>query len=232
MPAAAENERRGGPPYWWYVDAGPGGQYRAIVRHGDTSCRTIDVGAAGEVRRDAGPGVWRVTREWSRATENLYSAWIEKLFDAPLDEDPTWRALHEITRDPERNFLHDHLGLGEDDARGLRLEPDCADLPYFLRAYFAVLWLPFGCSGAPAATAASRRTAGAGTELDADGRTARRSSACRASSSGRSVRPPSPGPAAHRVTTTGPISIPRGSAGIRFVPAPSTRIRTDTCSSW
>jgi hypothetical protein len=151
LPAAAENERRGGPPYWWYVDLVPpkAGQYRAIVRHGTTTiaCRTIDVGAAGEERRDAGPGVWRVTREWSRATENLYSAWIEKLFDAPLDEDPTWRALHEVTRDPERNFLHDHLGLGEDDAHGLRLEPDCADLPYFLRAYFAwKLGLPFGYS--------------------------------------------------------------------------------------
>src|SRR5262249_49295077 len=45
----------------------------------------------------------------------------------------------------ERNFLHDHLGLGED--RGLRLAPDCADLPYFLRAYFAwKLGLPFGWS--------------------------------------------------------------------------------------
>ena len=150
-PAAAENERRGGPPYWWYVDVVPRktGQYRAVVRHGTKTlaCRTIDVGAAGEARRETGPGVWPVTREWSRGTENLYSAWIEKLFDAPLDDDPTWRALHEVTRDPERNFLHDHLGLGEDDAHGLRLEPDCADLPYFLRAYFAwKLGLPFGYS--------------------------------------------------------------------------------------
>ena len=38
--------------------------------------------------RDA-PGVWPVTREWSRATENLYSAWIEKLFDDPLDAEPS-----------------------------------------------------------------------------------------------------------------------------------------------
>src|SRR5262249_26713122 len=44
-------------------------------------------------------------------------------------------------------FLHDHLGLGEDGERGLRLRPDCADLPYFLRAYFAwKLRLPFGWS--------------------------------------------------------------------------------------
>src|SRR5262249_59863576 len=92
-PAAAENERRGGPPYWWYVDVvlRKAGQYRAVVRHGTKTlaCRTIDVGDAGGVRRDTGPGVWPVTQEGSRATENLYSAWIEKLFDAPLDEDPT-----------------------------------------------------------------------------------------------------------------------------------------------
>src|SRR5262245_3225823 len=151
LPAAAENERRGGPPCWWYVGLVPrkAGEYRAILRRGPATlaCRTIDVGAAGEERRDTGPGVWPVTAEWSGATENLFSAWIEKLFDAPLDEEPTWRALHDVTRDPQRNFLHDHLGLGEDGARGLRLEPDCADLPYFLRAYFAwKLGLPFGYS--------------------------------------------------------------------------------------
>jgi hypothetical protein len=30
------------------------------------------------------------------ATENLYSAWIETLFDAPLDEELSWPALHEV----------------------------------------------------------------------------------------------------------------------------------------
>src|SRR5262249_60640596 len=151
QPASATTERRGGPPYWWLVDVVPhkAGQYRAVVRHGTQmlACRTIDVGTAGEKPRDTGPGVWPVVREWNRGTENLYSAWIENLFDAPLDEDPTWRALHEVTRDPQRNFLHDHLGVGEDDGHGLRMEPDCADLPYFLRAYFAwKLGLPFGFS--------------------------------------------------------------------------------------
>jgi hypothetical protein len=88
-----------------------------------------------------------VTRAWSRPAEALYSAWIEKLFDDPLDAEPSWRSLDEVTRARERNSLHDHLGLGEDDERGLRLAPDCADLPYFLRAYFAwKLGLPFGWS--------------------------------------------------------------------------------------
>jgi hypothetical protein len=79
--------------------------------------------------------------------ENLYSAWIEHLFDAPLDTEPSWHSLDEVTSRPERNFLHDHLGLEEDGEHGLRLAPDCADLPYFLRAYFAwKLGLPFGWS--------------------------------------------------------------------------------------
>ena len=84
---------------------------------------------------------------WSRTEETLYAAWIEALF-ADADERSSWKALHEVTRDPARNLLHDHLGLGEDDASGpnaLVMTPDCADNPYFLRAYFAwKLGLPFG----------------------------------------------------------------------------------------
>jgi hypothetical protein len=76
----------------------------------------------------------------------LYSAWVEKLFDAPLDAAPSWPALHVVLRDQSRNFLHNHLGLGE-DTMGLVIRPDCADLPYFLRAYFAFkMGLPFGFS--------------------------------------------------------------------------------------
>ena len=84
---------------------------------------------------------------WSRTEETLYSAWIEALF-ADADERSSWNALHEVLRDPARNLLHDRLGLGEDDASGpnaLVMTPDCADNPYFLRAYFAwKLGLPFG----------------------------------------------------------------------------------------
>jgi hypothetical protein len=83
---------------------------------------------------------------WDRSTEDLYSAWIEKLFDAPLEAELSWPALHEVLRDPLRNFLFNHLGLGEDQ-KGLIVRPDCADLPYFLRAYFAFkMGLPFGYS--------------------------------------------------------------------------------------
>ena len=52
--------------------------------------------------------------------------------------------MHEVLRDPSRNVLFNHLGLREDQ-KGLVIQPDCADVPYFLRAYFAFkMGLPFG----------------------------------------------------------------------------------------
>ena len=98
---------------------------------------------AAAAARDDG-SVWPLRNTWNRATENLYSAWIEKLFDAPLDATLSWPALHEVLRDRSRNFLFNHLGLNEDSMK-MFIRPDCADLPYFLRAYFAFkMGLPFG----------------------------------------------------------------------------------------
>jgi hypothetical protein len=51
-----------------------------------------------------------------------------------------------VLRDKSRNFLFNHLGLREDQMNQV-IRPDCADLPYFLRAYFAFkMGLPFGYS--------------------------------------------------------------------------------------
>ena len=98
----------------------------------------------GQARRQAASGPCAIPG--IAELRNLYSAWIEKLFDAPLDAAPSWPALHEVLRDQSRNFLFNHLGLGE-DKMGLIIRPDCADLPYFLRAYFAFkMGLPFGYS--------------------------------------------------------------------------------------
>lgn len=138
--------RQGSQPFRWFVEVPTylPGTYRACISETKV-CAEVVVGAELRQRREA--GVWPVTRQWSRANENLFSAWIEHLFDDPPDAEPTWRSLHEVTRQNSRNFLHNHLSQGEDDERGLRLEPDCADLPYFLRAYFAwKLGLPFGYS--------------------------------------------------------------------------------------
>ena len=151
--AAHSSERGGGPPYFWSVEvpSPAAGTWKAmLVREGAAeACRTItrdiEVGRKpGAAPRAAGGGVWPVRDSWNRETENLYSAWIEKLFDAPLDQELSWPALHEVLRDKSRNLLFNHLGLKEDEKK-LVIQPDCADLPYFLRAYFAFkMGLPFG----------------------------------------------------------------------------------------
>jgi hypothetical protein len=99
---------------------------------------------------------WPSVRAWDAGEEALYSAWLRELFHAELGADLATTALDRITGDPARNLLHGALGWDEDAKHpgGLAMRPDCADTPYFLRAYYA--WkrgLPFGfraCSrGAP-----------------------------------------------------------------------------------
>jgi hypothetical protein len=153
--AAQSRERHGGPPYFWLAEvASPAaGTWRAkLVRdRAPAECSTITRKIAVRADRPAPPSatagsVWPVRNTWNSTTENLFSAWVEKLFDDPLDAAPSWPALHEVLRDRSRNFLFNHLGLGEDTMK-IVLRPDCADLPYFLRAYFAFkMGLPFGYS--------------------------------------------------------------------------------------
>jgi hypothetical protein len=137
-----------GPPYsrWVEVLEPEAGSWTAAFADGDQlrACERIGV-AANPVpqakRRTAGPA-WGVNRKWGRDTENLFAAFIEQLFRDPSGGDVTWSRLQELIGERERNLLYDHRSVGE-DAR-LDLEPDCADLPYFLRAYFAwKLGLPF-----------------------------------------------------------------------------------------
>jgi hypothetical protein len=153
--AAKSRERHGGPPYFWLAEvAAPvaGTWHAKLARdHAPAECSTITheiaVRAAEPPRPQATDGsLWPVRNTWNRATENLYSAWIEKLFDAPQDATLSWKALHEVLRDRSRNFLFNHLGLREDQM-GQVIRPDCADLAYFLRGYFAFkMGLPFGYS--------------------------------------------------------------------------------------
>ena len=154
--AATSHERHGGPPYFWVAEvASPAaGTWRAKLSASSgapADCATIthEIAVSGSEPpppHNGGEGVWPIRNAWSRETENLYSAWVEKLFDAPLDATPSWPALHEVLRDRSRNLLFNHLGLREDQT-GLVMRPDCADLPYFLRAYFSFkMGLPFGYS--------------------------------------------------------------------------------------
>ncbi len=151
--AAKSRERHGGPPYFWFAEVaspGEGTWHAKLARDGapaECSTLTREIAVGGKQPpppRAGGKSVWPVRDTWNRATENFYSAWIEKLFDAPLEETLSWKALHEGLRDKSRNFLFNHLGLGEDEKK-LVIQPDCADLPYFLRAYFAFkMGLPYG----------------------------------------------------------------------------------------
>jgi len=133
------------------------GEYRALVgRDGrGLRCTTFRVAArrfVGVPRAALADGVWPLSRRWNKAEEALFSAWVREMFHAPRGEDLAFTRLGQVTSNPSRNLLYDHFGWNEDTASaGLRLKPDCADTPYFIRAYFA--WkrgLPFGfrqCSG-------------------------------------------------------------------------------------
>ncbi|SIO62100.1 hypothetical protein SAMN05443247_09112 [Bradyrhizobium erythrophlei] len=151
--AVKPSDRRGGPPYSWFAEvaAPAAGTWHAKLERdpasADCSPITRDIVVSARkpegVRIPAG-SIWQVSNSWNSTNEALFSAWIEKLFDAPVDQDLSWKAWHEVLRDQSRNFLFNYLGRGEDNAKsGLR--PDCADFVYFLRAYFAFkMGLPFG----------------------------------------------------------------------------------------
>ena len=137
-----------GPPFsrWVEVTDPAAGRWTAVFADGGLvrACEHIGVAkrpARTSPRTGAGP-TWNATWKWELDTENLYAAFVEQLFREPSGEDITWTRLQDVIGQPERNLLYDHRLPGE-DAR-LDLEPDCADLPYFLRAYFAwKLRLPF-----------------------------------------------------------------------------------------
>ncbi|WP_310598641.1 hypothetical protein [Desulfobulbus sp.] len=125
-----------GIPWWSASTIDPladNGHYRVEARtNSDSSaCRELYLGATD-----------REKPVWDQAHEAFFAAWIEHLFDGPIDQDLSFPSLEPVLRDPERNFLHNSLGMQED--KNLPATPDCADFPYYLRSYFA--WkngLPF-----------------------------------------------------------------------------------------
>jgi hypothetical protein len=167
--------RLGGPPWGLAatVTSAHTGIYRIVARRGgaEVACRMVAVGNAG---RGSSPGVGEPSLSWDRRTEAFYSAWIERLFDAPPSEAVNFPALQDALRDESRNFLYDHLQLGEDEPHSrtaLTATPDCADLPYFLRAYFAwKIGLPFGVRACSRGTASSPPRCGAPEIVERPGR--------------------------------------------------------------
>ncbi|MGO9612990.1 MAG: hypothetical protein ACLPX5_08145 [Dissulfurispiraceae bacterium] len=120
----------GGPPWSLrgVIAAPMAGRYRIEAQRSGrvAACNEVEVaGRAGE----------RGSGEWDLATQALYAAWVEYLFDAPPDVSLSFPSLEPVLRDPNRNFLYDFLHKGEDTQFPAR--PDCARLSFFLRSYFA-----------------------------------------------------------------------------------------------
>lgn len=138
-----ETRRFHGPPHAWsaHLENLEQGTWRIALSTGDQvhTCEDVTMRTVRPSRR-VRDEVWPVRYTWDRRFENLYSAWIMQLFQTSPDERPSWLPLHEVLRDPERNWLYNRLGLREDGPNhreSIRATPDCADTPYYLRAYFA-----------------------------------------------------------------------------------------------
>ncbi|WP_262966794.1 hypothetical protein [Methylobacter psychrophilus] len=121
---------RGGPPWslTGTLERLNEGTYQILAERDNqlTACHTLTIGGANTQKN---------ANTWGLATEAFYSAWVEALFGAPPKENLNFTSLEPVLRNNERNFLYNYLGLNEDNR--LALTPDCADLPYTLRAYFA-----------------------------------------------------------------------------------------------
>jgi hypothetical protein len=144
----SEKSRTGDGLPFWRIDefkAGAAGKYHVSLT-GNAS-GSLDFSVTEKPSQTSSQSVWKTTRSWDSEAEALYSAWINAMFQ-DADERSSWTALHEVTQNPGQNFLYNHLSLGEDDPAGkikVLMDPDCADNPFYLRAYFSwKLGLPFG----------------------------------------------------------------------------------------
>ncbi|MCX8159653.1 MAG: hypothetical protein N3G18_01820 [Candidatus Saccharicenans sp.] len=138
-------KKGGGPPFWfwWEGQIRQPGQYRLEILQGGKTLESRVVLVEAErpalVRTNF---FWKSEEDWDRNQENLFSAWLDALFHEASEKD-SWPDLNSVLNRPGHNFLHDHLGQNEDGL--LKLRPDCADNPFFLRAYFSwKMRLPFG----------------------------------------------------------------------------------------
>lgn len=133
-----------GLPFWKIEEfsAGASGEYQVEMDSEKLSFKVTDKPSIS-----ASQSVWKTRRSWDSEAESLYSAWVNALF-CNADERSSWGALHEVTQNKDWNFLYNQLSLDEDNPNSkdrVQMGPDCADNPFFLRAYFAwKLGLPFG----------------------------------------------------------------------------------------
>lgn len=136
-------------PFWQIGEfpGSPAGKYTATLIVDKKPASNLEF-KISEAETIAPSGVvWKSRRGWDSGIEAIYSAWINALFQG-YNENVSWSALNEVTQNQNKNFLYNYLSLGEDDKGGnsrVIMQPDCADNPFCLRAYFAwKLGLPFG----------------------------------------------------------------------------------------
>lgn len=146
----SQKTRNGDGLPFWRIDAfkaASAGKYKATLISGNKTVSEIEFWVTDKSSGQSSGSVWKNQRGWDRETEALYSAWINAMF-YNADERSSWTALHEVTQNQDQNILYNYLSLGEDDQAGknkVLMDPDCADNPFYLRAYFAwKLGLPFG----------------------------------------------------------------------------------------
>jgi len=134
----------------WKIEDFPGssaGRYKVSLIVNKKVVSDLEFTISGREAISSQGVVWKTLRGWDSNMEVLYCAWISALFNG-CNEQASWTSLHEVTRNKNQNFLYNYLSLDEDNPDRkikLTMQPDCADNPFFLRAYFAwKLGLPFG----------------------------------------------------------------------------------------
>lgn len=152
LPAA----RLGGPPWGLsaYVPTLAAGSYTMTIAQASGTLHCSQHLKMAESNQMEPPEARPPASSWDTRHEAFFALWIEQLFDAPADQNLSFASLEPVLRDDRRNFLHHYLSKGED--QNLPATPDCADLPYYLRAYFAwKIGLPFSYSACNRGTAKS-----------------------------------------------------------------------------
>src|ERR1700730_6651056 len=118
--AAKSPDRHGSAPYSWFAEVAEpaAGTWHATLAldqpTAECSAITRDITVSANkpppVAIPAG-SIWQVRNNWNSTTESLFSAWIEKLFDAPPDQDLNWKVWSEVLQDSSRHLLVGDTGV-------------------------------------------------------------------------------------------------------------------------
>src|SRR5262249_61832940 len=93
--AAKSRERHGGPPYFWFAEVATPAAGTWHAKLAASECGTITREVAVRATEPPQPqgtegSLWPLRSTCNRQTENLYSAWIERIVGARLDDTRAW----------------------------------------------------------------------------------------------------------------------------------------------